>query len=85
MNYLPKGKNISVVNPYHKYEMSKNALKTFVVSSSSKKHKTARVGTKKGRAIAMSSSLTKRPLGSMNRLARLKALAISGKKNGLKK
>ena len=79
MNYLPKGKNISVVNPYHKYEMSKGALKTFVVSPS-KKHKTARVGTKKGRAIAMSSSLTKRPLGSMNRLARLKALAIFGKK-----
>jgi hypothetical protein len=85
-SFFPRAKNISVANQYHNHIMSHEKIQTLsdpkLQNSTKKKN---RVSRKKGRLISISNGGIKtqsaRAVGSMDRLARLKALAISGKSN----
>ena len=83
-SFFPPAKNNSVANQYHQYQMSKNAIKTLGEDNSTTANtvkKMNRIAYKKGRTISISNGgiLTKsaRAIGSMDRLARLKAAAMN--------
>ena len=87
-SFFPSGMLYSTANSTYQHRMSSRSLKTLGESNTTTAYqqvKTARVGKMiHGRNIALSSggvrSQSAQTLGSMDRLARLKANAISGSK-----
>ena len=87
-SFFPNGMRYSTANSTYQHRMSLRSLKTLGESNTTTTYqqvKTARVGKMiHGRNIALSSggvrSQSAQTLGSMDRLARLKANAISGSK-----
>ena len=88
-SFFPSGMNNSMANSTYQYRMSARSLDALGNSNTTSAYqniKKARIGKKiKGRNIALSSggvrSQSAQTLGSMDRLARLKAQAI-GKSSG---
>ena len=88
-SFFPSGKRYSMANSTYQYRMSIRSLQALGTENTTQTYqnvKTARLGkTIKGRHIALSSggvrSQSAQTLGSMDRLARLKAQAI-GKSSG---